>query len=497
MFFWQNSTGDINEFLKKSSQVKFTDVQFLEREIYNWKLSNERKNMVIGEKYYKGEHDILNRRRTVIGSDGLLVEVLNLPNNKIVDNQYSKMVDQKTNYLLGKPFSISTDNKQYEDVLNTVFNKKMYRTLKNLALDVLNGGIAWLHPYYDTEGHLAFKKFEPYEILPFWADTEHTRLDLAVRVFEVEAYDGYRHETVEKVEVYDANGIERYIYRNNTLIPDVETPSSTHMTFINADGSETPMNWAKIPIIAFKYNHKEIPLITRLKSLQDGINQMLSDFQNNMQEDSRNTILVIKNLDGTDLAEFRHNLATYGAVKVKTVDGAVGEVDTLKVEVNNENYKAILDLLKNALIENARGYDAKDEKMSGNPNQMNIQSMYSDIDLDANAMETEFQASIENMLWFINTHFINTGQGDFSNEKVDFIFNRDILINESEVIENCQKSTGILSSQTIVSQHPWVIDVDAEIDRLAEEKQDMILDYTTAFPKQNMNGGVKDGDNTE
>lgn len=29
------------------------------------------------------------------------------------------------------------------------------------------------------------------------------------------------------------------------------------------------------------------------------------------------------------------------------------------------------------------GFDAKDDRLSGNPNQMNIQSMYSDIDTDA------------------------------------------------------------------------------------------------------------------
>ena len=40
------------------------------------------------------------------------------------------------------------------------------------------------------------------------------------------------------------------------------------------------------------------------------------------------------------------------------------------------------------------GYDAKDDRIIvGNPNQMNIQSMYSDIDLDANGIETEFQAA--------------------------------------------------------------------------------------------------------
>ncbi len=39
-------------------------------------------------------------------------------------------------------------------------------------------------------------------------------------------------------------------------------------------------------------------------------------------------------------------------------------------------------------------------------NELNIQSMYSDIDLDANGTEFQLQAALEEMLWFINAHFI-------------------------------------------------------------------------------------------
>ena len=51
--------------------------------------------MLTGERYYKGKHDILYHKRTMIGKDGELEEVHNLPNEKIVDNQYKKMVMQK------------------------------------------------------------------------------------------------------------------------------------------------------------------------------------------------------------------------------------------------------------------------------------------------------------------------------------------------------------------------------------------------------------------
>ena len=101
---------------------------------------------------------------------------------------------------------------------------------------------------------------------------------------------------------------------------------------------------------------------------------------------------------------------------------------------------------------------------------MNIQSMYSDIDLDANDMETEFQAAFEEILWFVNAHLANTGQGSFENEEVTIIFNRDMLMDEGQVIENIKNSVGILSKATLVAQHPWVDDVDAELTKIEEEE---------------------------
>jgi SPP1 family phage portal protein len=473
--------NSIKKIITTGANTRMTQKEFLEAEIRKWKKSIKRINMITGEKYYSGEHDILSRQRTAIGKDGELYVVENLPNNKIIDNQYGKMVDQKKNYLLGKLLTFDTENKNYEAALKQIFNRKFHRTLKNLGEDSLNGGIGWLHPYYNEQGELKFKKFESYEVLPFWKDAEHTELDFAVRLYEIEAYEGIKEKTIEKVEIYSVNGIERYVLENGKLILDVENPSSTYMTVENAEGVMEGYNWERIPLIAFKYNAKEIPLITRVKSLQDGINIMLSDFENNMQEDARNTILVIENYDGANLAEFRHNLATYGAVKVKSIDGAKGGVSTLTVEVNADNYKAIVEIFKKALIENARGYDAKDERMSGTPNQMNIQSMYNDIDLDANEMETEYQASFEELLWFINSHLANTGQGDFSNEEVNIIFNRDMMMNETEIMGMLTDAGVEISNETLLGQVPFISDVGKELERLKDQKEEAIDDYANAF----------------
>ncbi len=337
-----------------------------------------------------------------------------------------------------------------------------------------------------------------YEILPFWKDSEHTVLEAAIRLYQVEAYEGDVHKLVEKVEIYDLQGVHCFILDNGSLVPDSDV-KECDCAYVN--GSGKPLNWEKIPLFAIKYNERETPLIKKVKTLQDGINVMLSDFENNMQEDARNTILVLKNYDGTNLGEFRRNLATYGAVKVRCDGDANGGVESLEIEVNSANYKAILEIFKKSLIENAMGYDAKDDRLSGNPNQMNIQSMYSDIDLDANDMETELQAAFEEILWFVNAHLANTGKGNFEGEGVNVVFNRDMLMNETEVIANCQASVGILSDETIIGQHPWVDDVQEELERLKKQKEEQENEFEQRgydpFEKQPQNIGGGESKNEE
>lgn len=473
--FVSSLTLKISNWALQGVHGRMHDKEFLEKEIAKWKNSPRRIMQIKGHLYYDNEHDILTRRRTMIGENGELEVVENLPNNRIIDNQYAKLVNQKANYLLGQPITISGENEQYIELLNKVFNKRFMKTMKNAGKAFLNGGICWLYPYYTDEGELSFRLFPGYEILPYWKDSEHTTLEYAVRLYLVIGYNGTEPVVIEKVEVYDMDGIHKFILDGGTLIPDVvndESPDSPYVTITSGDGSTQAFNWSRIPLIPIKYNDTETPLLKKVKSLQDGINVMLSDFENNMQEDARNTILVLKNYDGQNLGEFRKNLATYGAVKVRYDGETKGGVETLEITVNAENYKAIIEIFKKAIIENGMGFDAKDDRLSGNPNQMNIQSMYSDIDLDANDMETELQAAFEDILWFVNCHLANTGQGNFDGEEVDVIFNRDMLMNEAEIIENCSKSVGILSDETIIENHPWVDDPQAELERLKKQKEE-------------------------
>jgi len=451
--------------MRPEVQTSGTNWETILREELDLFLSSEkRREMITGERYYAGKHDILTRKKTIVGPGGQVEECKHLQNSRIVDNQYARVVDQKVSYLLGKPLTIDSEQKELLPELNVLFGADFMRKLRLVAEDALNCGIGWLHPYYDKGGKLRFRRIAPWELIPFWADDAHTELESALRVYK-RPRGGYA-EADTMLELFTPEGLHHFTRESG----EIKLEGGIKPYFIcKLGGTERAGVWSRVPLIPFRASSREIPLISRVKSLQDGINLMLSDFQNRMSEDAHQTVLVIRNFDGEDLGEFRRNLATFGAVKVRSEGGDGGGVDTLRIEVNAENFEAILNLQKKALIENAKGFDVRDITLGGSPNQMAIQSMYADMDLDADMMETEFQGAFRELFSFAAEHLERLGKSGLLAEKTNVIFKRDMLINESEHIENCLKSREILSKESVLYKHPWTSDIEKEKTRLVDD----------------------------
>ena len=443
-----------------------SEKEFVRRELQRFMNSKERKNILTGRKYYEGIHDIINKKRTmhienvaITNSDKTELP-LNLPNNQLVDNKFDDLVDQKVNYLFGNPMEVKSD----DDGLIDLLGKKFHRQLLNVAKDAYIGGKGYLHPYIASTGELVFKRFKPENVIPYWHDEEHNQLDAFIYFYDMDQYHLLeKTNTVQYVEFYKPDGVSYYIYNNGSLLVNTDKETANYIAY---EGKA--YNWPSVPLLVFKANSIEQPLINRVKCLQDALNEMYSMFLDRMQEDPRETLLVLRNYDGTDLAEFRRMLAKYGAVKVRDDGG----IETLNIEVNATNYDFITQALKRSIIENGRGFDAKDDRMANNPNQMNISSMYSDIDLDANQIEVEFQATLEQLVEFYRVY---RGISNATAPKdVEFIFNRMTPVNEGEVINNCKASVGILSNETIVANHPWTINTAEELERLQQERLQMM-----------------------
>ncbi|MCM3273671.1 phage portal protein [Paenibacillus elgii] len=495
---------DISKILEAGAAAAMSIEQIIEKEIQDFLSSGKRRRMLVSQRYYVGEHEILNRKRLVIGEDGRLVEDRNLANHKLVHLFVRKLVDQKVGYLLSKPLSIQTDNEAYHEALSQFFNKKFLRLLKSVGKEAIKKGIGWIQVFYNEQGELSFKRIPSEEVMPLWKDAEHTELDALIRVYNVETYEGTTKKIITKVEFWDQEGVRRYImgsrdYTPNTgssLIPDIESvfAYNGHFVIEDEDGGTTPYKWDRIPFIAFKYNDDELPIIENVKSLVDDYDLLTSDNSNNIS-DTPNGIYVLTNFDGEDLGEFRRNISTYRAVKLRKE----GSLDTITIDINSEALTKHIEQLRKDIFESGRGVDTQSEKFGNSPSGIALKFLYADLDMDANDIETEFQASLEQLRWFIDVHLINNGLGDFTNEQVEFIFNRDILINETDTISNLKDSAGMISDETRVSNHPYVQDPKKELERIKAEKKADMEEYgglpgpgDPQPPKQPPAGGADD-----
>lgn len=447
---------DITKF-KKEELVKYIDAKIAEFQL-------KKEEMQESIRYYNYEQDILLKKRWTIGREGKMQSIENLPNARIIDNQYKKAVDQKVNYLFSQLPSIKCDDEKYQELVQDLYDNRFLRTLNKVALESYLCGISWLYISNDN-GELSMIKMDSTEIIPIWQDRNHESLDAIIRVYQTEEYKDGNIKMIDKVALYTKDDVRIYLR-------DKDYTEIKEEGYLEKDGLR--YSFGEIPFVYFKSNSSEMPLLKRVKSLQDAINAILSNYYDNMLEDPRNTIMILKNYDGQDLGEFRQKLAQYGAVKVSTgVDGADGDVNTLEVNVNSENYRLILDLLKEKLIENAMAFDMKSDKTSNAPNELNIKSMYSDMELDANQTSLEFTASLEHLERFLkqiknikNDKLISTTE-----------FKRNLMVNDEATINMIIQSEGLLSKKTLLSHHPFVDNVDEEIRAIDDEDSIEMGDY--------------------
>lgn len=485
--FTQTETEKFRNIIEAGAKNVVSDIEIIMQEVQEWESSKLRKLMLDGQRYYENDQDILKRKRMVVGEDGSLEEAKNIANNKLVHGFIRKLVDQKIGYLLSLPFTVKTDNKEYQTRLTEYFNKKFYRMFQNLGKESINKGKAWLHVYYDEQGNFKLKRIPTEEIIPFWKDSDHTELASIIRTYEIEAWVGREKQTIEKIEVWDGTGVYRYVMEKGKLIPDVESGNhySTHL-MIESDGKDQGVNWQRIPFVCFKYNDEELPLLQFLKSLIDDYDKQKSDNANNIEDLPSGGIYVVKNYEGQNMGTFRRNLSVFRSVNV----AGDGGLEYIATKIDTEAFKTHQEQNRKDIYEFGRGVDTQSDRFGNDQSGIALRFLYADLDMDANMIETEFQASLEQLKWFIDQDIANRTGTDYSDEDVDFIFNRDIIINESEVIDNADKSTGRISDETIIANHPWVTNLEEELKRIKKERQreqQEFDDYRNSFPNR---GGV-------
>lgn len=430
--------------------------------------SDKRKWMSIGDSYYKIENDILKRKITkkINGQD---IEETYKANNRLAHGKYRTMVDEKVAYLLSRDYSLKCDDTSYVDKVKNVLGKHFQYQLSGLGYEASNKGIAWLQAYIDEEGDFKTMIIPSEQCMPIWRDNSHTELEGMIRVYETVVWEYDKKKNITNVEVWTKEGVTYYTLDNKLLIPDYNRNNDNNGPIAHYKKGDKWYAWGRVPFIPFKNNRIELPDIKFVKSLVDNYDLSRSEAANYVEE-VKNLIFVLKGYGGEDIHEFMRRLNEDRAIPID--DPEEGGVDTITPTMDITALREHYEQLKRDLIEDGQSINKDLDKFGSAPSGVALKFMYAGLDLKCNALETEFKMGFENLIYFINVYLSENSLGSYKDIDLDIIFNRDMEINEAEVIDNCQKSKGVISDETILANHPWTKDLEKEEAALKKQKQE-------------------------
>lgn len=471
----------INRQIADKSPQGAQQTAFIQAMISEFTGSDAYKFMEVAQRYYENDSDIRDKKRQVIAKDmennAVLKESKVLSNNKLQHNFLKKLTRQKIGYMLGKPFTLvalKAQDKEAEafiKALDDYLDMPFFKFIKNVARDSIVKGIGWVQAYYNEAGVLKFRRCEPEEIIPLWADADHTVLDAVIRHYKVQQYTGGDKTTIKYVEYYTHEGVYYYKFDDTghlVMDPDIATNPGSHF-YLKPEDAKTQepvgVNWAEIPFIPFKYDPDEQSLLSRIKSLIDDYDRKTSSIADNI-DDHPNSVTVVKNYDGASKEEFVQNKNEYRTIFVQ----GDGDARALETSLNVADLDKHIERLRQDIYEFGQGVNTADKDIRDTSG-VALRFIYADLDMDCVDWGSEVKWSLMKLIWFIQQDMVSKTRIDYTGVKYDIVFNTDVIINESETILNCMNSVGRVSDRTIAVNHPWTVDADKEMEAIKKEME--------------------------
>lgn len=418
-----------------------------------------------GVRYYENENDILQRKQYAV-IDGVRVIDEEKPNNRIPHGWHKLLVDQKTAYLVGNPINFATEDKELLEHINEYLGEKFDDVANELVKDASNKGVEYLHPYIDEEGSFDYIIVPAEQGIPIYENQKQTRMKHFIRYYPIKLGD----KTVTQVELWDKQYITYYIIDNDNIILDPYEPNNPASHFYyHSQQKVEGYGWGKVPFIAFKNNEQEKSDLHYYKQLIDAFDSRVSDNQNSFEE-LQELIYVLKGYEGQGLSEFMQNLKYYKAISVDTDGG----VDTLQAEIPMTSIDSHLNRLRESIFTFGQGVDVGTDSFSTAPSGIALKFLYSLLDLKSDTLERKFRVALQELIWFLCEYLEISGDSHTKHDykSVDFTFKRSTMSNDLENAQIAQNSKGVISDETIVANHPWVDNLELEMERLKKEREE-------------------------
>ena len=385
--------------------------------------------------YYAGNQDIMRKSYSDPSK----------PCNRIVTNYCDNIVNNYNGYLTGLPVTyksaVAMDDVQ--DVLN--YNDVRTKDSELLRLSLIFGKSYELH-YMDEDGKERFDPIDTRTGIPVYDNTVERDLLYFIRFYPEETLSD-RPKIM--VDVYTATGIDHYRC----------TDGFGEITYEKT----TPHHFGQVPVTVFSLNSDELPIFHKIMGLQDAYNTLLSGEVDDFEAFcDAYLVLQAADVDEEDVSRMKEQRVLI------LPEGATAEY--LTKNISDTQVQNILQNLNDTIHKLANSPDFSQESFgvsSGVALRFRLLGFENAASAIAANMTKALQKRIELICTISNIKGANTLWRD-----MDIVIDRNIPVNDVDAANMVNTLRGLVSDKTLLSQIPFVSDVEAEIQAVKEQKSE-------------------------
>lgn len=376
------------------------------------------------------------------------------PNNRIVKNYCSTIVDNFQGYLTGTPITYAAKgNTNIEALQKTLSANDVVNEDSEFLRSALIYGIAYEMIYINESNDIKFKTISPESCIPVYSDDLDNKLLYMITFSPLANWDETA-PTAFRVSIYDSSRIYTYKATND------------FNTFVLLD--EQQHFFGEVPFSIFNLNADDKPIFERIITLQDAYNSLLSDEVNDF-EAFVDAYMVLKDVsaDADDLAAMKES-------RTILIDGE-SDVSYLTKNISDTQIENMLENLNKSIHTISNSPDFSSEEFnSGVSSGIALQFKLVGFNNVASNIQSRMEKAIGKRIDLINSILRLVDTDDFD---IDISFTHNLPSSITDTVAAVNALRGLVSDETLLAQIPFIDDVDAELAKLQKQEESLSMGF--------------------
>ena len=407
------------------------------------------------QRYYEGEHDILNYRMFYYNSDGELVEDTTRSNIKISHPFFTELVDQQVQYMLsGDDSFVRSDVEGLQSKLDEYFDEDFKAELTDLLTGTITKGFDYLFAYQNEHDRLAFQYADGLGVIEVRAKDTDDNCNYVIYWYIDRI--AKNNKVIKRIQVWDDEKTTYYVQNDEggiDLDESVDINPRPHVIY-ERDNSLYYKPFGFIPFFRLDNNKKQISNLKAIKGIIDDYDIMSCGLSNNLA-DFDHPLHVVRGFEGDNLDELSQNLKTKKTIGVDSEGGV--EVHTVDIPYQARLTKMEQD--EKNIYRFGMGFNSA-QIGDGNITNIVIKSRYALLDLKCNKLEIKLKQFLKKIVKVVIDEINSKNNSAYKVEDVWFDFKREVMTNASDnaQIYKTEAETKQIEINTILGLHGVIDD---------------------------------------